>query len=113
MKHPPLNYACVIWDDAHDNNAEIGMDEVGEHHRGARYQSYGWVLRSDASGVTIAGEWSISDNKYRASMYIPRGMVIEEVPLRFARLQTKKRLGKGDPDLDPKEQHDGAHQSKT
>lgn len=79
MKHPAYPFAVIAWDDAHgDASVEIAVEELDAHHKGARYQSYGWLLRSDDKGVSLAPEWSCSDGKYRDVMFIPRGMILEE-----------------------------------
>lgn len=78
----------VIWDDAHgDATSEVGESEL--IHAPSRYQSYGWILRTDPAGVSIAAEWLPEGNKYRATMFIPRAMVAEE---RIVRLSPPRKL---------------------
>lgn len=85
MKNPNKQFALVVWDDAFTSD-----DEVEEHsidHTPSRVNSYGWILRSDNIGITIAAEWGVDDGKYRIVTFVPRAMVVEEIPLTF----TKKR----------------------
>ena len=85
MKHPARMFSVVVWDDAHGEAGHelTTADDIEKYHKGARYQSYGWVLRSDERGVTLVSEWCPDDGSYRATMWVPRGMVVEERVLRL------------------------------
>lgn len=62
-------------------------------HATTLMQTYGWLIRSDAVGVTVAQEWRPHDGIYRDRTTIPRGMVVEEVmyALSKPRVRTKRR----------------------
>ena len=86
QRHPDKPFGMVAWDDAVGYSDDIEESDVP--HAPLRYQTYGWILRSDAAGVTIASEWR-PDGKYRDRSFIPRGMVVEERT--YALTQPRKR----------------------
>lgn len=61
------------------------------------FQIYGWLVRSDATGVTVASEWRPSDGFYRDRSFIPRAMVVEELVLSLSK--KAKRRGRTPADL--------------
>lgn len=73
---PPI--IAVTWDDAHGSRETFTAEEID--HRPIRFASVGWLLRSDAVGVSIAGERA-GDGSYRDHTFIPRGMVVSEMVL--------------------------------
>lgn len=79
-KHPPKTFVMVEWDDAHGTSSDQFTEDeiITKKHKGARYQSYGWLIRSDGIGITLVSEWEPAVNEYRAQMFIPRGMVVSE-----------------------------------
>lgn len=86
MKHPNKTFAVVSWGDAHSTEDEVKETEI--KHEPWTIKTYGWVLRSDAVGVTLAGEW-VDGGTWRARTFIPRAMVIEEQVLT---LGTKRKV---------------------
>lgn len=83
-QHPSKPFAMVVWDDAHGTSSDqFTEDEIQKKHKGARFQSYGWLIRSDEIGVTLVCEWEPAEKSYRAQMFIPRGMVVEEQTFRL------------------------------
>lgn len=87
MKSPQKNFGVVVWDDA------VGGLEGKEHEiqfGPERCYTYGWFIRSDASGALIAADWVETNNSFRDVTFIPRGMIVEEQLLTLA----KKRKGK-------------------
>lgn len=70
------------------SQADVSRYDV--NHAPMRLNTYGWVLRSDTTGVSIAGEWSSSDRTYRSTSFIPRPMVVEEVILNLSRKPVKR-----------------------
>lgn len=83
-QHPPKTFAMIVWDDAHGTSSDqFTEEEIQKKHKGARYQSYGWLIRSDEIGVTLVCEWEPAEKSYRAQMFIPRGMVVEEKTYRL------------------------------
>lgn len=84
MKHPDKPFTLVVWDDAYGSaDQEQREDEIS--HEPARFQSYGWAIRSNEKGVTLAAEYSPKANSYRAVMFIPRPMILDEQVLSLAR----------------------------
>lgn len=88
MKHPDKPFGVVAWDDAWSNGDEVPEDELV--HGPMRFQTYGWIVRSDSVGIMIASEWRPHDGKWRDRTFIPRGMVVEEQVLSLSR-KAKKR----------------------
>lgn len=88
------NFVMIEWGDAYGTaDTEQREDEIS--HEAAHFISWGWLIRSNEKGVTIAAEWSPSGNTYRSVMFIPRGMIDSEKivskPTRPIR-QRKKRI---------------------
>ena len=84
VERPNKVYELVIWNDAHSNSSN-DVTEATMTHEPLVYQTYGWVLKSDPVGITIAAEWCTADETYRSTTFIPRLMVIEEIPMRLSR----------------------------
>lgn len=79
----------VIWDDAHgDSTSELSEDEIT--HEPSKFYSYGWLLRSNAIGISLAAEWNPTNNKWRGHMFIDRKMVVEELPITLTKKREKK-----------------------
>ncbi len=76
MKHPGKAYACVQWGDAHGAGDEVAEKDI--KHAPEIYQTYGWILKSDADGVSLGADWNVVSNTWRDRNFIPRAMVIEE-----------------------------------
>lgn len=92
MKQPDKPFGMVLWDDAHVDNSDLFESDI--KHAPARMHTSGWIIRSDAVGISLAQEWSPGDGAYRTVTFIPRPMVVEEIKLNLsrkknARLSTK------------------------
>lgn len=84
MVHPDKPFGVIVWDDAHGaSNEEYRESDIP--HAAAPYQTYGWIVRSDSKGITIAAEWNKEDKTFRSTTFIPRPMVREEVLLRLVK----------------------------
>jgi hypothetical protein len=84
-------FVAVRWADAHGN----ATGEFAEHeipHAPAYYTVYGFCLRRDETGITIANEYS-DNNTYRGTTFVPAGMIVEIRELTV----TKKRIKKVQP----------------
>ena len=91
-KNPPKPFALIVWLDAHGEASEPMTEEnIDSKHHGSEYQSYVWVLRSDAKGVMLASEWCPEDKEYRATMFVPRGMVSEEIHITLSKKAVVKK----------------------
>jgi len=84
-------FVAVRWADAHGS----ATNELAEHeiaHAAAHYTIYGFALRQDDKGISLASE--ISDEAtYRGISFIPAAMIVEVVPLRLAKPRTKRIEG--------------------
>lgn len=97
LKHPPRQFTLVIWDDAHGaSSGDMTESTIDEWHHPMRYQSYGWLLRSDSKGVMLATEHCVTDATYRAWMFIDRKMVINEIPFTLTK-KTERKEKPSDP----------------
>jgi hypothetical protein len=91
--------ALVEWLDAHSPSATLDVteDALEGVHGPLTILTVGWVLRSDAVGVTIGSEACIDTDQtqsYRSTTFVPRALVVAERPL--GRPRTRKD---GQPDL--------------
>lgn len=97
-------FAIIRWRDAH---CVSGATELSEHeipHAPAHYTRYGFILRHDDAGVTIASEHS-DEATYRNIDFIPAGMIEELVIVKLTPIKAKaaKKLlvGKETPSAQP------------
>ena len=102
MKILNKQFVAVKWQDAH---CISGATEMAEHeipHAPALYTAYGFVLRNDAVGVTIANEVS-GENTYRSINFIPAGMIVEIQPLtvKATKPPQSKKAAESSKPLDP------------
>ncbi len=86
--HPDKTFACIRWGDAHSRSEQQKDTDI--KHEVEPIQTYGWIIRSDAVGVTVAGEWLPDDKTWRDTTFVPRAMVIAELPLRLTEARKKK-----------------------
>jgi hypothetical protein len=74
--------SVVIWNDAHSTDGQSTFDEAMKLHHPYIIQTAGYVIRSDETGVLIAGEWLPPANDdaeaFRSITFVPKGMVISE-----------------------------------
>lgn len=91
MSHPSKPFIMVTWGDAY-GSVEVEQREDEISHEPAVYQLYGWLLRSNEKGITVAAEWNSKSNAWRGISFVPRGMVIEEVELSLSK-KRKSRKG--------------------
>lgn len=82
-------FVAVRWADAHSSGS---VTEYAEHelpHHAAYYTVYGFLLRQDDQGITLANEHS-DEHSYRGVTFIPAAMVGEVVHLRLGKARTRK-----------------------
>lgn len=82
-------FVQISWNDAHCISGTTELSEHEIHHRPALYIVYGFVLRQDEVGITIANEVS-EDGNYRSINFIPAGMIVEVLPLKVSIAKPKK-----------------------
>jgi len=78
---PKLPWWRVVWEDAHGSSTEeVTLQDPP--HSPVVVISYGYLLRNDEAGITVASEYT-SNNTYRSYSFIPRRMVIEAASCLF------------------------------
>ena len=78
-------YVCV-WADAHGSDGTLQAHEVD--HKPYVYTTVGFLVRTDAIGVSIAFELG-EDGKFRDITFVPRAIVMDEWSL--GRLRRPRR----------------------
>lgn len=79
--------AVVEWADAHSpgDTADVDPANLGSIHAPYVIRTVGWILRSDAVGVTVGSEQCLlSDGTgltYRTVTFVPAGMIRDVLPL--------------------------------
>lgn len=85
--------SVVVWNDAHGSLDEVTESDIDGRHRPHVIHTYGYIVRSDDVGISIAPEWlpaiDGADESYRGVTFIPRAMIIEERPRRRKRKERK------------------------
>lgn len=71
-------YYVVLWDDAHGDTAMFSEEDVV--HKPYRFESIGFLVRSDAVGVSLAREVG-EDGRFRDHEFVPRVLIVDEFPL--------------------------------
>lgn len=82
-------FVAVRWADAHSSGS---VTEYAEHelpHRSSYYTTYGFLLRRDDIGITMATEYS-DEHSYRGVCFIPTAMIVEIVELKLSKARVKK-----------------------
>jgi hypothetical protein len=88
MKLLDRAFYAVRWADAHGSSTT----EYAEHelpHRAAHYTTYGFLLRQDETGLTLATEHS-DEHTYRGVSFIPASLVVECVRLSLSKKRAPK-----------------------
>ncbi len=88
MKLLDKAFVAVRWADAHSSGSVTEYSEHELPHRSALYTTYGFLLRQDDTGLTLATEHS-DEHTYRGVSFIPAAMVVEIRPLA---LTTKRAM---------------------
>jgi hypothetical protein len=89
MKLLDRAFVAVRWQDAHSSGSVTEYSEHELPHRSAHYTTYGFLLRHDDSGLTLATEHS-DEHTYRGVCFVPAAMVVEIVPLTLMRKRAPK-----------------------
>lgn len=92
MTLPTQKFVTVLWDDAHSPKSTdmVDANELGAVHRIAPILTAGWLLRDDATGITVACEY-LDDNDFRGLTFVPRSLVREVTPYPVGQ-KPKKRV---------------------
>ncbi len=85
IRHAPR--VLVIWSDAWTDVSEAPVED--HRHSPWTYAAEGFLLRSDATGVSLAQEIG-EDGQFRGRTFIPRPIVIHEIPLPALRIPRRK-----------------------
>lgn len=103
MTYPHKQIVIVVWDDAHGNaHREVTEDELP--HRPIIMKTLGWLLRDDATGVSVANElaYDADSQCYRGHSFIPRGMIRSVTPFNLTSVRRSRREKTSDsPDSQP------------
>ena len=75
-KLPSKPLVIVKWEDPHSPAGTICIDDnsIDELHKTIPMHTVGWLLKDDAKGVSIGGEWC-GDGDYRSTTFIPRSLI--------------------------------------
>lgn len=89
MHHPAHPFVQIVWHDAWaTSNIEVEANEVSNEP--LVMVTYGFVLKTDPAGVTIASEWRPEAKTFRTTTFVPRPMIVEVRELSL----TKKRAAR-------------------
>lgn len=93
MTAPERRLVVLEWLDAHTLGQEEvpAEDAVAQVHRGYRTTTAGFLVRSDAVGVTLTTDVQTDEDgvSFRHLHFVPRGMIVSEQ----AFPQPRKRAG--------------------
>ena len=90
IKHPPVPFALVQWDDAWKSAVtDTTLETAGDDHKPVPCLSHGWVIRDDEKGVQLANEYS-PNGTYRHLAFIPRAMVVSVKPVKWTKVRQPK-----------------------
>lgn len=77
-----LPFVKVVWNDAWGKAEDnVNLENVAATHDPVVVTTLGWLLLSDAKGVSLANEFY--EDYYRGRTFIPRGMVVTETEMRI------------------------------
>ena len=97
MKLSTRPLVCLIWDDAHMSLDEWTPTEIdSDFHKPERVKTFGLLVRSDDTGVTLAMEEGATDGKFRHTMFVPKAMVVEMIDLGHPKTRPVKKAAKGE-----------------
>lgn len=91
MKHPDKPFVCCAWKDAH-GSATAAYDEHELPHAPIYISTYGFLVRHDAAGVSVASEFC-GDGTWRGVTFIPSEIVVEIVELGMRKTRRSKSRG--------------------
>lgn len=71
-------FVFVFWQDPHSLAATeiVNERDVSNLHKAAEMITAGWVLKQDAVGISVAGEYC-GDGDYRSTTYVLMSLVTE------------------------------------
>ena len=91
----PFTPVLVQWDDAHASSGIHTLDEVEEFHKAKPTFTVGFLVKNDASGVTVAMDcWEQEDEGCHTVTFIPRWMIRSIVKLARAKDGPQEDKGK-------------------
>lgn len=89
MKIITKPFAAVRWADAHSAGSTTELSEFELPHAPSHYTLYGFVLKHDAAGITMASEHS-DQATYRGICFVPAGMIVEVLYVKLQPVKAKK-----------------------
>jgi hypothetical protein len=85
---PIFPLVTVKWNDAHTAEAtQYAPSDVP--HAPLVIETVGWLLREDASGVSLANE-RLDNTQYRGYTFVPAGMIVSIAPIVKPRIKRAK-----------------------
>mgnify|MGYP001585292875 FL=1 len=91
----PVPFVVLVWDDAFgDATTEVTLKTVMDGHHAQVFQTAGWLLKDDETGVSLANERGVDQGEevYRGRTFVPRGMVRSLTPFILTRPRKKRAL---------------------
>lgn len=89
-----LPLVVVEWDDAWiDGNEPITLSEVHVQHKPKVIVTLGYLLLSNAEGISVAAEYYKDEDVYRGRTFIPRALVKSCKPYKLTKPRRKKKEG--------------------
>lgn len=89
-----FNFVIVLWNDAWmDATEPITLADVEVRHKPLLVKSFGWLLKDDDVGVTIASERyldNVEHDIFRAASFIPKAMIQSITPVSLSKFRQKK-----------------------
>jgi hypothetical protein len=74
VANPNYPLAIISWHDAWVDESPVDASTVGFDHSPKLIHTIGWVLKSDAVGITVVNEFY--DDTYRGRTFIPAAMIV-------------------------------------
>lgn len=72
---PTKPLVTVKWLDANATQTVAYLENEIPHQPATAY-TVGWLLRDDATGISLANEYFEEDETWRGMTFIPRGMIL-------------------------------------
>lgn len=83
-------FVIVKWEDAWaDAVTAVTLKDVGETHKSECIETAGWLLKDDATGISLANE-VCADKSYRGRTFIPKAMIVSVTHHTLAKPRKKK-----------------------
>lgn len=89
-------FVVVLWNDAWiDATEPVTLVDVETKHKPLLVKTFGWLLKEDEVGVTLASERYLDNTEhdvFRAATFIPKAMIQSVTPVSLAKKRKPKTL---------------------